>query len=157
MLSTWPVLFSSKVTKSPATKKFGHVVVMPEIKVDTICGPSHKPKYPYCPLWEWPTLCSNSVQDQPNSHLLFQYGPETGDRLFLETLAKFLAEEYQSSVDVYVDFSTHQSKPHAPWDAKTLVLCWEGGRHICGQYPTVMIPDFALNTSWINAALWTLQ
>ena len=41
----------SKVTESPATKKFGHVV-MAEIKVDTICGPSHKPKFPYCPLWE---------------------------------------------------------------------------------------------------------
>jgi len=137
---TWPILVSSKVTKSPATKKFGHVV-MAEIKVDTIRGPSHKPKYPYCPLWEWPPLyimhvahmawlccCSNSVQDQPNSHLLFQYGPETGDRLFLETLAKFLTEEYQSPVDVYVDFSTkQQSKPHAPLDAKTGILLggWE--------------------------------
>ena len=42
------------------------------------------------------------MQDQPDSHLLFQYGPEAGDRQFLETLAKFLTSEYQSPVDVYV-------------------------------------------------------
>ena len=76
-------------------------------------GVTH-PLYVHVVYVAWLCCCSNSIQDQPNSHLLFQYGPEAGDRLFLETLAKFFAEEYQSSVDVYVDFSTHQSKPHAP-------------------------------------------
>lgn len=36
--------------------------------------------------------------DEPNAHQLFQYGPESGDRQFLETLASFLTEEYQSPV-----------------------------------------------------------
>ena len=65
----------------------------------------------------------NSIQDQPNSHLLFQYGPETGDRLFLETLAKFLTEEYQSPVDVYVGFCIQQCKHYY----------YGGERHVWGQ------------------------
>ncbi len=39
------------------------------------------------------------LKEEENAHWLFQYGPEVGDRKFLETLASFLTEEYKSPVD----------------------------------------------------------
>lgn len=42
------------------------------------------------------------MQEADDAHWLFQYGPEVGDRKFLETLASFLTEEYKSPVDPWV-------------------------------------------------------
>ncbi len=46
------------------------------------------------PAWPFRPL-----QQEPDAHLLFQYGPEAGDRRFIEALAKFLSEEYHDPVD----------------------------------------------------------
>lgn len=40
------------------------------------------------------------MQDQDDSYLLFQYGPEIGDNKYREAVSKVLTEEYQSPVDV---------------------------------------------------------
>ena len=47
-------------------------------------------------------MCSHAsllAQEADDAHWLFQYGPEVGDRKFLEALASFLTEEYKSPVD----------------------------------------------------------
>lgn len=46
-------------------------------------------------------LFAQAIEDD-NENLLFQYGPEDGDPLFLTELAKFLTAEYGAPVDRYV-------------------------------------------------------